>query len=176
MERLFMLTAWKVGPPPSAKGGPQPRASSPSGRSTLTTSAPIWARISPAKGPASAWAISTTLMPSRGSESAMTGSSRGASSELTPCAPAPPYIKEDLPIDPSAPGGPRRPSRRMHVDFGYTARSRHARPIAPHLHAHIDHAALQARLQEHLPCRRPTALSRQAHGGRGGDRALRAGP
>src|SRR5262244_2705208 len=60
-------------------------------------------------------------------------------------------------------------------DSGYPARSRHARPTAPHLHAHVDHAALQARLQEHLPRRRATPLSRHAHGRRSGDRADRAG-
>ena len=44
--RLLRLTAWKLVAMPALKGGPQPRASSPSGRSILTTSAPSMARIS----------------------------------------------------------------------------------------------------------------------------------
>src|SRR5437016_3199385 len=64
IERLLALTARKPGDVPFQNGGPQRRASSPSGRSTLMTSAPRCARISPAIGPASACPISTTRIPS----------------------------------------------------------------------------------------------------------------
>src|SRR5437899_12835820 len=64
IERLLALTARKPGDVPFQNGGPHLRASSPSGRSTLMTSAPRCARISPAIGPASACPISTTRTPS----------------------------------------------------------------------------------------------------------------
>ncbi len=70
MPRLFALTARKPGETPFQNGGPHLRASSPSGRSTLMTSAPMWARISAAMGPARFWATSTTRMPSSGSTGA----------------------------------------------------------------------------------------------------------
>ena len=44
--RLLRFTAWKLQAMPAWKGGPQPRASSPSGRSIFTTSAPSMPRIS----------------------------------------------------------------------------------------------------------------------------------
>ena len=64
IDRLLALTARNPGDTPFQNGGPQRRASSPSGRSTLITSAPRWARISPATGPARFWPISTTRIPS----------------------------------------------------------------------------------------------------------------
>src|SRR5438445_9679547 len=67
IERLPALTLWKPEPTPARNGGPQPRASSPpSGRSTLTTSAPSRASVSPANGPARFCASSRTLMPASG--------------------------------------------------------------------------------------------------------------
>src|SRR5215217_2487294 len=48
------------------KGGPQRRVSSPSGLSTLTTSAPRSASTCPAHGPARIRASSTTLSPASG--------------------------------------------------------------------------------------------------------------
>src|SRR4030095_3439839 len=65
--RLLALTARKAGETPFQKGGPHRRASSPSGRSTLMTSAPRCARTSAAYGPARFWASSTTLIPVSGS-------------------------------------------------------------------------------------------------------------
>src|SRR5262245_30234042 len=65
--RLLALTARKPGETPFQNGGPQRRASSPSGRSTLTTSAPRCAKTSAAYGPARFWASSTTLIPESGS-------------------------------------------------------------------------------------------------------------
>src|SRR5215472_3030425 len=67
IERLLALTARKPGETPFQKGGPHRRASSPSGRSTLTTSAPRWASTSAANGPARFCPNSTTLIPVSGS-------------------------------------------------------------------------------------------------------------
>jgi hypothetical protein len=64
IDRLLALTARKPGDVPFQNGGPQPRASSPSGRSTLITSAPMCARISPATGPARLAPSSMTRTPS----------------------------------------------------------------------------------------------------------------
>src|SRR4051794_24612770 len=64
--RLPRLNSWKFSASPCRKAGPICRASSPpSGFSTLTTLAPRSARMAPAKGPASTWPSSTTLMPAR---------------------------------------------------------------------------------------------------------------
>src|ERR1017187_2783295 len=65
-ERLLRFNAWKVAATPSRKGGPHMRASSPSGFSTFTTSAPRSERIWPAYGAATLWPNSTTTMPASG--------------------------------------------------------------------------------------------------------------
>src|SRR5437870_5993466 len=101
IERLLALTARKPGDVPFQNGGPHLRASSPSGRSTLMTSAPRCARISPAIGPASACPISTTRTPS----SIMLILSRGGPRY----GPPPPPTLRAPPGTPCPPPPPPRP-------------------------------------------------------------------
>src|SRR4029453_10061506 len=67
IPRLSEFMARYAGETPFQNGGPQPRASSPSGRSTLITSAPMRARMPAAKGPANAPPSSITRIPPSGS-------------------------------------------------------------------------------------------------------------
>src|SRR2546427_8047605 len=138
IERLLALTARKPGEVPFQNGGPQRRASSPSGRSTLMTSAPRCARISPAIGPASACPISTTRTPS----SIVLIRSRGGPRNGPP---HPPTLR--------APRGTRGPPRPHACSSEQRARDDHAvhlpGPLPAAAHARLPIPALQPKLLGH---------------------------
>ena len=67
MPRLLRFIIMKAADSPSMSGGRKRRESSPPGTfSTLMTSAPMSASISPQVGPAMMWASSMTLKPDSG--------------------------------------------------------------------------------------------------------------